>query len=125
MPPPAESRFVVLEHKEAEGSHYDLMIDIGEALATWKCLQPPEHALTSPLSCQRIADHRRRYLDYEGPISGDRGHVRRHDQGLCAVCVKEPERWQVTFQGQRLTGRFDLLEPSQGDDLWCLRSTPS
>ena len=29
------------------------------------------------LRAERIADHRPRYLRYEGPISGDRGSVRR------------------------------------------------
>lgn len=125
MRPQADSRFVVLTHQDAQGIHYDLMIDLGEALATWKLAESPEHALAAPLSCQRIADHRRQYLDYEGPISGDRGHVHRHDLGTCAIHAREPDRWQVTFQGQRLTGRFDLLESGQDDGLWCLRSTPS
>lgn len=120
-----EVSFVVLEHADAQGIHYDLMIDAGDALATWKCSLPPENAAAAPLSCRRIADHRRKYLDYEGSISGDRGRVRRHDQGVCTVHAREPGGWRVAFQGRRLAGLFDLVSTGQGDDQWRLCSLDS
>jgi hypothetical protein len=33
----------------------------------------------------RQPDHRRMYLDYQGPISGDRGEVARIASGLCRI----------------------------------------
>ncbi len=101
-------RFVVLRHTDRHGVHYDLMIDLGERLATWKCPGPPEESGTSGQSCTRIADHRRRYLDYEGPISGARGRVARHDHGLCDLLVRQEDDWKMDFHGERLKGTHIL-----------------
>ncbi len=111
--------FVVLRHEDREGTHYDLMIDLGVTLATWKCARPPETAQESPIACRRIGDHRRVYLEYEGPISGDRGKVRRHDRGTCEAMTPSADRWQVLFHGQRLSGSFELYRVA--DDSWQLR----
>jgi hypothetical protein len=44
-------------------------------LIAFRCAHDP---LSAPdLEAERIADHRAIYLDYEGPISGGRGGVRR------------------------------------------------
>ena len=101
-------RFVVLRHTDRQGVHFDLMIDQGNGLATWKCPQPPESAGPGGRACTRIADHRRRYLDYEGPIAGDRGTVQRHDQGVCVVHSSRTDVWEVAFTGDRLAGRYIL-----------------
>lgn len=111
--------FVVLHHADRQGAHYDLMIDRGEHLATWKSSQPPEEAQASPLTCQRIGDHRRMYLEYEGPVSGDRGTVRRHDSGSCEVRVQAVDRWHIQFHGERLIGDYELARMADGS--WELR----
>ena len=118
-------RFVVLMHTDREGVHFDLMVDTGELLATWKCPRPPETAAESDLSCIRLKDHRRQYLDYEGAVSGDRGEVRRHDQGACVVHRQAPQGWELTFHGHCLVGRFALEPVSAVGSEWCLRSLPS
>ena len=113
---PAIADFVVLRHEDRDGVHFDLMIDTGAALATWKCSRPPEAARDAPLDCRRIGDHRRIYLDYEGPISGDRGAVRRHDRGKCQIVERSPERWRIEFQGRRLIGHVTLSR--EVDESW-------
>jgi hypothetical protein len=118
------SRFVVLAHTDRQGTHFDLMIDLGEVLATWRCPRPPEEARESDLACVRLKDHRRHCLDYEGPVSGDRGSVQRHDRGTCVFHARTAERWEVTFEGQRLAGRFALESVSSAGDEYCLRSVP-
>ena len=67
-------RFVVAEHSLPDGSlHYDLMLEAGEVLVTLQLEQAPG---PDEVRGTRSFDHRLRYLDYEGPISGDRGSVR-------------------------------------------------
>ncbi|MCW8140697.1 MAG: hypothetical protein KIT58_17495, partial [Planctomycetota bacterium] len=67
-------RFVVQEHTVAPGDvHYDLMIEDGAALVTFQLPAPPAG---EAVRGRRSFDHRPRYLDYEGPISAGRGHVR-------------------------------------------------
>ncbi len=111
--------FVVLYHEIASGNHYDLMIDSGDALATWRVDQPPEIALIRPVPCVRIADHRKVYLDYEGPVSGDRGRVTRYDRGQCRLVLMAKDRWIVRLEGERLSGAFQLLREVHTDQ-WSL-----
>jgi hypothetical protein len=116
-----DTRFVVLCHIQRDGTHFDLMIDTGAALATWKLAEPPEAVEHGPLACTRIGDHRTTYLDYEGPVSGDRGEVRRHDCGACTILSRRDDRWEIHFHGRRLSGSHQLLltdPPTQG---WSLR----
>lgn len=72
-------RFVVLYHELPETldrpNHYDFMLESGHVLLAWAMENPLETGLT--LMAQRLNDHRKEYLDYQGPVSGDRGQVSR------------------------------------------------
>ena len=95
-----ERRFVLLLHragpKSDRPSHWDLMIEAGESLATWAFLTDPM-ALRDQLA-ERLAPHRRSYLEYEGPISGERGEVTRTVGGRCVVYESGETRWRVGFR---------------------------
>jgi hypothetical protein len=71
-------RFVVLAHDWPE-PHFDLMLEDGPVLLTWRLTDPPVVGRAIP--AERIANHRICYLTYEGPVSGGRGSVRRVDGG--------------------------------------------
>ena len=70
-------RFVVLRHELPAGAnrptHWDLMLEQQAALRTWAVPAPPEEVTDTEIN--RLADHRRKYLRYEGPVSGNRGTV--------------------------------------------------
>lgn len=61
------------------------MLDVGGCggLLTTFRMEVGVHGLRPPaaLGAERLADHRRVYLEYEGPLSGDRGEVRRVASG--------------------------------------------
>jgi hypothetical protein len=101
-------RFVVLEHVRTEGTHWDLMLESGDALATWALAVPPD--TRQPIAAEQLPDHRLAYLDYEGPISGGRGDVSRWDHGACEFQRSEPGTVLVWFHGQRLRGAARLLQ---------------
>ena len=67
-------RFVVLEHAW-NGTHWDFLLEDGPALRAWALDAPIVRGQTQP--ARSLPDHRLVYLEYEGPISGDRGVVRR------------------------------------------------
>jgi hypothetical protein len=127
MPEPSRA-FVLLEHTTGNDRHWDLMLDTGERLATWRLLEDP-HLLAGPavldgLRARRIGDHRRAYLDYEGPVSGNRGTVARVDRGTYAALQEQPDYWVVILAGTLLSGRFRLvLDPTFGTsgDQWILQ----
>jgi hypothetical protein len=76
--------YVILRHDGVEHPHFDLMFQTapGSLLATWraKVWRP-----TEAINVERLGDHRQAYLTFEGKLSGDRGEVRRVEQGICAV----------------------------------------
>jgi hypothetical protein len=98
-------RFVVLEH-DWGGLHWDLMLERGEALRTWAIDAPIVPGVELP--ARALADHRRLYLDYEGPISGARGRVRRVEQGWYEALHWAPDRVLVRLSGDQLVGDVEL-----------------
>jgi hypothetical protein len=99
-------RFVVLEH-DHPFLHWDLMLETGSVLRTWRLAAPPQPA--APVEATPLGDHRPIYLDYEGPVSGGRGTVTRWDSGTYDWIEERPERLEVRLEGIRLRGRL-LLE---------------
>jgi hypothetical protein len=55
------------------------------------------------------------YLEYEGPVSGDRGSVVRWDAGTFAWLADEPGRVAVRLQGQRLNALVELERDKRGE----------
>lgn len=105
-------RFVLLEHSY-QGVHFDLMLENDGVLRTWRLEQPPEGQRRQPATLS--FDHRLVYLDYEGPISGDRGWVRRWDAGTYQgeLMATSPVRLQV--HGDRLHGWLTLYLSPTGE----------
>lgn len=110
----ATFRFVVLRHTTADGVHWDLMLDRGHALATWRLSRAPSADDPNPIPAQPIGDHRRDYLDFEGPVSGNRGRVDRHDAGTYRPITIQPTRWEIEFHGSHLSGRYSLCASDAG-----------
>lgn len=71
-------RFVLLEHDHPV-LHWDLMLECGDTLRTWRLDRVP--TVTATIPADPLPDHRLAYLDYEGPVSGARGTVKRVDAG--------------------------------------------
>ena len=89
-------RFVILEHDHPE-LHWDLMLEMDGILKTWRLPAPPPDR---PASALAIGDHRLAYLEYEGPVSGARGHVKRWDRGTYDVLEATGEMWAIRVQGE-------------------------
>jgi hypothetical protein len=103
------ARFVILEHDHPL-LHWDLMLEAGDVLQTWRLAAPPA---AQPIEATALGDHRRIYLDYEGPVSGKRGQVRRWDAGLFdEEAGSTPAARRLRFHGARLQGcwRLDHLD---------------
>ena len=87
MPPdPSLQRYCVLWHELPDEPHYDFMVtaDGEELLRTWRVAVPPVMwSEAGALIMQPLPAHRRIYLDYEGPVSGNRGAVTRVAEGQC------------------------------------------
>jgi hypothetical protein len=112
-------RFVILEH-DHPSLHWDFMLESGDVLRTWRLAQPPSPGVA--VAAEPSFDHRPFYLDYEGPVSGDRGTVKRWDAGTYRLEHEEAGVLILAVVGTRVSGRF-LLERHSGDGrlTWALR----
>jgi DNA polymerase Ligase (LigD) len=120
-------RFVLLRHEcppDCEKpSHWDFMLEVDDVLWTWELRELPsvwlialgmEVAGDSPtVSATRLADHRLAYLDYEGPVSGDRGSVSRVDGGTYEFVERTSKRTAIVLQGVKLKGAIVLRHVSE------------
>jgi hypothetical protein len=114
-------RFVVLEH-HWNGVHWDFMLERGEGLRTW-AIDVPIIA-GHDLAARALSDHRPAYLEYEGAVSGGRGHVQRIDQGTYRALFWSADRVQVELAGRQLVGEVELFMLASGSgvtDSWIFR----
>jgi hypothetical protein len=102
-------RFVILEHDHPE-LHWDFMLEDHGVLRTWRLAAPP--VLGQSCAAQRLPDHRLVYLDYEGPVSGHRGQVRRWERGSYDWLRDSAENLSVRLVGERLRGVMKLTQHS-------------
>ncbi|MEZ6122285.1 MAG: DNA polymerase ligase N-terminal domain-containing protein [Planctomycetaceae bacterium] len=106
-------RFVILEH-DHPFLHWDLLIQNGSVLNAWRLLQPVHPGKW--IAAETLPEHRLLYLDYEGPVSQNRGSVRRLVQGQCCQVSAESDsaepneqRWRIRdADGIQLAARRQL-----------------
>lgn len=114
-------RFVILEHDHPQ-RHWDLMLEAGDVLRTWRLAARPQPGAS--VSAEPAFDHRRLYLDYEGPVSGGRGSVVRWDAGTFTWQADEPDRVMVLLDGKRCRGGAVLQRDAAGGWRLTLEAAP-
>ena len=123
-PPPLPAthalRYAILHHTGVPDPHYDLMFESahGSPLATWRSpAWPPE----TGAQLTRLDDHRPAYLDYEGPVSNDRGHVTRTAAGTFSFRARTDTTWELTLDSG---ARLSLHKPA-GATTWLAGYQPA
>jgi len=92
------------------------MIESGDVLRTWELAEEP--AADRRIAAEPLADHRMAYLDYEGPVAGDRGEVTRWDAGTYELSSETDENLTVKLAGTRLFGQARLTRPDDLGQQW-------
>ena len=112
------ARFVLLHHQlppaHPRASHWDLMIEAGDQLETWALDQLPQPGRA--VRATRLANHRKWYLNYEGPVSRERGQVRQVDAGDFNVLTRDDNQLVLRMSGELLTGVVTLRQ--MAEDEW-------
>ncbi|MCA9245810.1 MAG: hypothetical protein KDA42_01815 [Planctomycetales bacterium] len=115
-------RFVVLHHEcpsdRPRPTHWDLLLEDNSVLLAWALNCEP--AADKEIVAEAIADHRREYLTYEGPVSGNRGSVRRWDAGEYDWLEKSAEKLVIRVAGEHLVGRLEMVRTSDASQRWRL-----
>lgn len=122
-------RFVILIHDTPDPAdrHFDLFFEWdqaapGKALFALRRRFEPEPAWER-FPVTRQADHRARYLDYEGEISGGRGSVTRWDAGTFEGRIRPDDAFTLELSGSQVSGRFEFGADS-GEGRLVRRSAP-
>lgn len=111
-------RFVILQHRTPDGDyHWDIMFQCGESLRTFSAAseQIEEFCKTHHIheEVRVLPDHREAYLHYEGPVSNNRGEVKRVDEGFFTPLPspgKNPGRSGFQFRGNRISGTLEEID---------------
>ena len=114
---------VALRHRVGDDSHVDWMVEkLGcggaealdmdaRTLATWRmAVEPGEWEAGRSYEAERIGDHRRVYLVYQGPLSDGRGEVERIDAGVATVVRWEDAAIVMEVDMERFVGRVEVVE---------------
>jgi hypothetical protein len=122
--------WVLVRHDTPDGLwHFDWMLDPGPdhpaqhtpdvRLITFRLREHPKDYHDSPV--ERLPEHRIHYLTYEGPLSGNRGQVRRIDEGTWSPHRLTPSLIEGDFRVGPALLHFFAKAINQ---LWTLTSHP-
>jgi bifunctional non-homologous end joining protein LigD len=111
----ATARFVVQEH-HATRLHWDLRLERDGVLASWAIPNgiPPDPA--DNRLAVHTEDHPLEYLEFQGDIPAGEygaGTMRIWDSGTFETHLWDDKKVEVTFHGERLTGRYGLFPIGQ------------
>jgi len=126
-------RFVLSKHESKSDFHIDFFVDFGgESLLTWKICDKNFAGFISNdekffnftesqigigdtffLNCQRIFDHRRKYLDFSGDLGDDRGRVTRIECGTWELLELNAHRLTIKTVGTRLNDNLPTVKQWQ------------
>jgi len=109
------NRFVILTHDHPQ-LHWDLMLEEAQSLRTWRLLAEPISA--NPIPAEALPAHRKHYLTYEGPVSGNRGTVARWDAGTYRLLEGDDEHLRVELDGQRLHTTIVIRQIGDNPQHW-------
>lgn len=100
-------RCVLLRHTLPDGSaHLDWMIEVDQGpLITFRVALDVNPLTDRSFDADRIGQHRRDYLDYQGPVSGGRGAVLRVAASPLTVTVNDAEHLELLIDGRAIVGR--------------------
>ncbi len=116
------ARFVVQEHTTPEGVHWDLMLEEGGVLWTFRLPRFSAQAVSGPQAATKIFDHPLRFLTYEGPVQSNTGRVHIADRGTFEVRRRTDAEITLTFLGEILQGTFALTRIDNA--MWTLAPSP-
>ncbi len=120
-------RFALLIH-DHPFVHWDLLVQRGEVLRSWRLLESPDRwrdgNQSAELSAEAIADHRLMYLDYEGDVCRERGRVVRWDHGQVDWLADGESSVRLRLTGVRLIGEV-TIDHEASRSLWIARFFPA
>lgn len=105
---PLRRKFVIQKHTKARAVHWDLMLETGDVLQTYRIELPPQELYNQRTTAIRIFDHPLKFLTYEGSLSEGKGLVQIADSGTYQLLNEKQDRRRMQLEGKILHGKFAL-----------------
>ncbi len=102
-------RFVIQQHTKGPDTHWDLMLEKGDTLQTWRLDAAPNELKENIAHAIKIFDHDPKFLTYEGPVNKGRAKVQIADAGTYKIIQQYPEKTELNLNGKILKGVFTLV----------------
>ncbi|MHC4130873.1 MAG: DNA polymerase ligase N-terminal domain-containing protein [Planctomycetota bacterium] len=112
------NRFVIHEHTRGKDIHWDLMLQVGNTLKTYRLDKSPHQLLHASSNATEIFDHQIKFLTYEGSVNQGKGNVCIVENGTYEIINEDPEHISLNLNGKILISRYILKHIE--DDNWIL-----
>ena len=110
-------RFVIQEHqRQGEETHWDLMLEQGDVLKTFRLNLHPENIQEKPAQVTPISDHDKRFLTYEGLVNQGLGTVRIVEKGAYSRLAQNDLSRRFLLRGKLLKGPYEIMKSH--NDSW-------
>jgi len=116
------NRFVIHQHSTAGQTHWDLMLESGDILQTYRLDKAPADIPHGPCDAVKIFDHPLKFLTYQGPVNKGKGKVRIVETGTYQILQEKHDLIKLNLNGQILKGKSVLTHIK--DDNWLLTHEP-
>jgi bifunctional non-homologous end joining protein LigD len=101
-------QFVIQKHTKPGDAHWDLMVQEGDMLQTWRLDKSPKQLLNTQAKAEKIFDHPLKFLTYEGNVNEGKGSVKIADKGICKITAQSDSKIEMELAGAILKGEFIL-----------------
>jgi hypothetical protein len=140
-------RFVLLYHdcppNYERPSHWDFMLESGDVLRTWALERLPRDwqsvhertvatysncpslATANNVAASQLGDHRHDYLQFEGPLSRDRGTVVRVASGSYHSESESSDLSRISLASSELSGCIVLARSGSDESCWTIEYQPT
>ena len=102
------SQFVIQKHTKSGNTHWDLMVQKGDFLQTWRLDKGPKQIPDTQAKAEKIFDHPLKFLTYEGKVNQGKGSVKIADKGTCEITAQSDGKIEMELAGEILKGEFTL-----------------
>ncbi len=109
-------RFVIQKHTKASEVHWDLMLETGKVLQTYRLQLPSEKLSQQTIAAIHIFDHPVKFLTYQGSVNKGKGTVEIAEAGTYQMLNANEHRQELLLEGKFLKGKFTLTHIEE--DRW-------
>jgi bifunctional non-homologous end joining protein LigD len=119
-----DKRFVIQKHSRAGDIHWDLMLESGKMLETYRLELPPGKLFQQPNAARKIFDHSLKFLTYEGSVNKGKGKVEIADSGTYQLLSEAENYREMQISGKILKGKFVLTHIKEEQWEFNMEPTP-